>query len=153
GPGISSPSPRLHPLADERNELELLPLATRCLARLGLQARVAIEVASPPPPLSALRSRAFFDLPVLERLREGRVEDRLLDLEGAHSASSRDFTTRSSLPRSSITFTAISREPPSLNGALTVPERCSHTDSSNSVFNAFCRLSQALVRGKNACET
>ena len=90
---------------------------------------------------------------MLGRLLERRVEDRLLDLEGAHSASSSDLTTSSSLPRSSITLTAISRVSPAVNGALTVPARWSQTDSSNSPLSAFCRLSHALVRGKNACET
>src|SRR6266508_2629621 len=90
---------------------------------------------------------------MLGRLLERRVKDRLLNLVGAHSASSSDFTTSSSLPRSSITFTAMSRTSPAVNGALTVPERWSQTDSSKSVLSAFLRLSHALVRGKNACET
>src|SRR5438067_1219341 len=42
------------------------------------------------------------------------------------------FTTISSLPRSSITFTATLPCRPSVNGALTLPDRCAHTLSSNS---------------------
>ena len=40
------------------------------------------------------------------------------------------MTTSNSLPRSSITLTAISREPPSENGALTVPAKAVFVEES-----------------------
>src|SRR5579884_3533713 len=150
---IAEVSPSGEPLADDRDELEFLPFAPRRLARLGFDPGIAIEVASLTTSRHAPRRLALLDLPVLEWLGERRVEDRFLDLERAHSASSRERTTNSSFPRSSITLTAISREPSSVNGALTVPERWSQTESSNSPLSERLRLSQALVRGKNACET
>src|SRR5208337_1879489 len=71
-------------------------------------------------------------------------------LYGIHPSFS---PTSNSFPRSSITFTATCPCCPASNGALTVPARWSHTLSSYSPLRAFFRLSQAPVRGKNACET
>src|ERR1019366_4989582 len=70
-----------------------------------------------------------------------------------HFAASSFLTTSNSLPRGSITFTAIWPCSPAGNGALVVPAKWSQTVSSNSTRNAFFRFSQAPVRGKNACRT
>src|SRR5581483_4992210 len=152
--GVSGLSPRSEPLANQVHELELLPLPAHSLSGVGLRPPwIAVEVSGPATSRRTRRRLALLDQPVLPRLVEGRVQDRLLDLERAHSGSSSDRTASSSLPRSSITFTAISRVSPATNGALTVPERWSQTESSSSPFNERFRLSHAPVRGKNACET
>lgn len=70
-----------------------------------------------------------------------------------HCAPSSFLTTISSLPRSSITFTAICRCWPTLNGVDVSPAKCAQTDSSKSALSARFKLSQACVRGKNAWQT
>jgi hypothetical protein len=55
----------------------------------------------------------------------------------------KDFTTLNSLPRPSITLTAMRRLSPGAKGSLLVPAKCAQTLSSNSPLSDFCRLSHA----------
>src|SRR5207244_833522 len=78
-PRIASLTPLRESLADQVDELELLPLATRGMIGLRRRSlRIAVEVARPPARAQPLRRVPFLDLPVLGRLLERRVENRLL---------------------------------------------------------------------------
>src|SRR5690606_6725894 len=66
---------------------------------------------------------------------------------------SSSFTTNSSFPRGSITFTATCLCSPAGKGALSVPARWSHTVSAKSARRARFRFFQAPVLGKKACRT
>ena len=68
-------------------------------------------------------------------------------------SSFHSLVTSNSLPRSSITFTAMVLFGPAGNGALVVPARCAQTLSSNSARDSRFKLSHAPVRGKKAWHT
>src|SRR5579884_1114950 len=89
-------------------------------------------------------------LKILERTR---LELYRIPHHSPFSASLNFFTTSNSLPRSSMTFTAICLCSPATNGSLVVPARCSHTLSAYTPRNSRFKLSHAAVRGKNACAT
>ena len=150
-------TPVLHPLADRVDDSEFDLLALLALEHFAL-CEVAppppgvlwhpVEIARPPPFLSPDRLLAPLDLPVALRLSEGRVDNRRFDLGnaqgrllflcGGHQAvSSAPLTTISSLPRSSITLTAIRFLSPRAKGSLAVPARCSQTLSSNCPLSDF----------------
>ena len=135
---IASLTPGLHPLpdlVDERQRdarADVIRFCSSC--RAPGRAIVVTRLAAL---LDFLRRPALLDQPVLRRLRVGVADDRLEDfVELAHaryrsgSASFSPLTTMSSFPRSSMTFTAIFSRSPAENGSLTVPARCSQTDSS-----------------------
>src|SRR5205823_804561 len=97
---------------------------------------------------------ALFDMPMLSWLVVGGVDNRIgnrVDLSSHMDHSGTSSARISSLPRSSITFTATRRRSPSTKGSLTVPARCAQTDSSNLTRRERSRLSQALVFGKKTC--
>ena len=154
---VHTVAPVLHALSDRVDESEFDLLALLALEQLALGAiapsapgvlRHPVEIARPPPSLGLDRRLALLDLPVAFRLAEGRVDDRrfdlgngqgrLLFLGGGHQAAfSARLTTISSLPRSSMTLTAMRFLSPRAKGSLAVPARCSQTLSSNCPLSDF----------------
>ena len=150
-------TPVLHPLADCVDDSEFDLLALLALEHFALREvappppgvlRHPVEIARPPPSLSPDRRLAPLNLPVALRLAEGRVDDRRFDLGngqgrllflcgGHQAASSAPLTTINSLPRSSMTLTAMRFLPPRAKGSLAVPAKCSQTLSSNCPLSDF----------------
>ena len=151
-PRITLPAPLLDPLPDQVHEGQRDPLAANVVGSLGHRhPGVSVEISRVPSSQAPLRIASLLDEPVFFGFPEGGIENRLRDFEAAHRfASRRLFTTTSSFPRSSMTLTATCPFSPASKGALFVPARWSHTDSSYVPLRAFFRLSQAPVRGKNA---